>query len=152
MHVVLTSLQLLVGQAGVFTTKYQSHFAASSSLLATGHAALARIEQRPGNAPIASTGANHQTATNQRLFKTADDLRRIQHIGCAGRARHGIATGEILRFDQHQARQTHVFHRPRRAADVARMTGAHQNHANIVQQRRHSQKSLGGNDLTQALA
>ena len=96
------------------------------------------------DALVARTGADHQGAAHQRFLQGIDHLRSIQHIGRTGRARDSLATGEIFGSHQYQTRQPHVFHRPRGTADIARMTGAHQNHANIVQQRRRSQKSQGG--------
>ena len=131
MHVKVTALQLIIGQPGILTPKHQRHLRTLLRLLARRHATLTRIQQRPRDTPITRTGAEHQTATHQRLLERAYHLRRIEHIISARRPGHRVSAREILRINQHQLRQPHVLHGPRRATDIAWVTGVDQNNANI---------------------
>ncbi len=134
MHVEVTSLQFFVGQAGVFAPEHQGDLFAPLGVLHRLGAALARANQRPGDAALAGAGTHHQVTADQRLFKAVDHLGVIQHIVGARGAGTGFQGGEIFRLHQHQARQAHVFHGTRSAADVAGVAGIDQNNTNILQQ------------------
>jgi len=56
---VMTALQLLIGQAGILTTKHQGDLRALPRLLTSRYTTLARLKHRPGNMPIPGTGAEH---------------------------------------------------------------------------------------------
>ncbi|MNQ85684.1 hypothetical protein D3C85_1008560 [compost metagenome] len=144
MHMEMTTLQLLVGQPRIFATEHQRHFAPRLHLLDRGLAALARIEQRPGNAAIARTGAEHQAAAHQGFFQGPDHLGTCQDVIGAGGTRLRFDAGEVLRVDQHQPRQAHVLHGAGGTTDIAGMTGIDQHHANVLQQRFVSQPNLKG--------
>lgn len=92
---------------------------------------------------IPRTGAKHQATTDQRLFKSSYNVGAIENINRTGRTRHRLATGKVLRINQHQTAKAHVFHGPRRAADVAGMAGIDQNDTNIRQQWERSQTGKG---------
>ena len=139
---VMTALQLLVGQAGIFTPKHQGNLRPLPRLFAGRHAALSRLQHRPGNMPIPRTGTHYQATTDKRLLKRGHNLRRIENISSAGGPGHRVFARKIPRINQHQLRQPHVFHGPRRATDIARMTGTDQHNANIFQQRKRSQTRL----------
>jgi len=101
-------------------------------LLQTDRSALARIEQRPGNTPVARAGAEHQTAARQSLLKRIDHLGIVEDIGCTRGAGNRIGARKVLWLHEHQARQPHVLHGARSAANVAGMTGIDQHHSNVV--------------------
>lgn len=87
MHVEVTSLQFFVGQAGVFAPEHQGDLFAPLGVLHRLGAALARANQRPGDAALAGAGTHHQVTADQRLFKAVDHLGVIQHIvGARGAA------------------------------------------------------------------
>src|SRR5690606_14260963 len=132
----LAALQFLVGQAGIFATEHQRHLTTLPKLLQSSGRALARIKQRPGNAPITGTGAERDATTGQRLLQRSDHPGIVEDIGGAGGTRYRLTAGEVLRIDQHQARQPHIFHGTRSATYVAGMTGIDQDHTNVLQQRR----------------
>ena len=140
MDMVLAALQLFIGQAGILTTEHQRHVATGSSLLHRYRGALARVQERPGYAPIPGTGAKHQTAADQRLFQRGDNLGRIENIGRAGRPGDRVRARKVFRINQHQTRQAHVLHGPRRAADVAGVAGIDQHHSNVLQRHDESQQ------------
>ena len=144
MHVVVTSLQLVVGQAGVFTTEHQRNLLALPGAFHCFAAAFAGVEHRPGQAATAGTGTDHQGAAHQGLFEGGDHLRACQHIISAGGTGTGLGGREIRRVDQHQARQAHVLHGTRSAADIAGVAGADQNDTNIFQHVRRSQTRKEG--------
>ena len=58
-HMVMTALQLLIGQAGILTTKHQGDLRALPRLLTSRYTTLARLQHRPGNMPIPGAGAEH---------------------------------------------------------------------------------------------
>ena len=149
MYVKVTSLQLFIGQAGVFTAEHQSDLGALPGFLDHLVAAFARVQQRPGNTPVAGAGAEHQIATNQSIFQGGDDLRVFKDVTGTGGAGVGLVVREDPRFDQHQSRQTHVFHGARGPADVAGVTGVDQDDTNVLQQGRRSRTQERGANLTE---
>ena len=58
-HMIMTALQLLIGQAGIFTAKHQRHLRTLLRLLARGNTTLAWLQHRPGNVPIPRTGTHY---------------------------------------------------------------------------------------------
>ena len=134
----MTSLQFFVGQAGIFTTEHQRDLGTLPRLLDHLHAAFAGIEQRPGNATIASTGTEHQIAADQGIFQGGDDLSVFKNVTGTGRTRISLVMREQPRFDQHQPRQAHVLHGTRSTADIPGVTGIDQDDTNVLQQGRRS--------------
>ncbi|MCY1425274.1 hypothetical protein D9M71_410580 [compost metagenome] len=134
----MTSLQLFVGQAGIFTTEHQSDFRTLPRFLDHLRSAFAGIEQRPGNAPVAGTGTQHQIAADQGIFQGGDDLRVFKDVTGTGSTGVGFVMREQTRLDQHQPRQAHVLHGTRSPADIARMAGIDQDDTNVLQQGRRS--------------
>ncbi|MNO81082.1 hypothetical protein D3C76_723080 [compost metagenome] len=149
MHVKVTSLQFFVGQTGIFTTEYQSDFGALPGFLDYFGAALARIQQWPGNAAVTGAGAKHQIAADQGIFQGGDDLRIFKDVTGTGSTSIGFVVREDPRFDQHQSRQTHVFHGARGPADVAGVAGIDQDDTNVLQQGRRSRTQERGANLTE---
>ncbi|MCY1421739.1 hypothetical protein D9M71_374030 [compost metagenome] len=138
-HMKMATLQLFVGQAGVLTTKHQGDLFTLDGMLDDFAAAFARVDQRPGDAALTGTGAKHQIATDQRLVEGGNHLGATEHIIGTRRTGIGLMRRKILRVDQHQARQAHVFHGTRSAADIAGVAGIDQNNTNILQQGERSQ-------------
>ncbi len=138
MHMELAALQFFVGQTRIFAPEYQGHLAIRLQVLQAGRRALARIQQRPGNPPVAGAGAEHHAAAAQGLFQGVHHPCGVEDVGGAGSPRHRVAVGKAFRLHQHQLRQAHVLHGTGRPADVAGMTGVDQHHTNTVEQRRCS--------------
>ena len=132
MHVIVTALQLVIGQASVLAAKYQRHFRALLDLFHTRTAALARIKHRPGNVPIAGTGTQHQAATDECLFQRGHHLGVLQNIVRPGGARHGLGAGKLFGIDQNQSGDTHILHGSSSPTDIAWMTGIDQHHAHVL--------------------
>ena len=61
---------------------------------------------------------------------------RRQQVVSAGGTCRGLGVGEMPRGHQPQLVQAHVLHGPRHRADVARMSGVHQDHADVLQRTR----------------
>ena len=138
MHVVMTSLQLFVGQAGIFTTEHQGDFGALPGFLHHFRTASAGIEQWPGNPSVTGTGTEHQVAADQGIFQGGDDLRVFKDVAGTGSTGIGLVVREQARLDQHQPRQAHVLHGTRSPADITRMAGIDQDDTNVLQQGRRS--------------
>ncbi len=134
----MTSLQLFIGQAGIFTTKDQSDFGALPRLLDHFRPAFAWIEQRPGNASVTGAGTEHQIAANQRIFQGGDDLRVFKDVPGAGGTGIRLVVREQPWFDQHQPRQAHVLHGARSPSDIAGVAGIDQDDTNVLQHGRRS--------------
>ncbi len=128
----MAALQFFVGQPRIFAAEHQRHLTALLRLSNAGSARLARIQQGPGNAPIPRTGTQHHAAPYQRLLERSDHPYRIENIGCARSPGNGLGTGKFNGIDQNQPRQPHVLHCSGGTADVARMTGIDQHHANVL--------------------
>ena len=150
MHMEVTSLQFVVGQAGMLTPEHQGDGLTRFGVLHCLDRALARIDQRPGDAPLPGAGAHDQAATDQRILKAVDHLGIGQDVVSSGSSRAGFISWKIFWLHQHQTRQAHVFHGTRSAADVAGVAGIDQNNTNILQQGVVlTDAGLGGNDLTE---
>ena len=134
----MTSLQLVIGQAGIFTTEDQSDLRALPGLFHHFQAGFTRIQQRPGNASITSTGTKYQSATGQGLLKGGDHLGALQDIGGTGSPRIGLMGRKHPGLHQHQPRQAHVLHGTRSPADIAGVAGIDQDDTNVLQQGRRS--------------
>ena len=131
----MTTLQFIIGQARVFATEHQGNFSPLTRLFDHFLPAFARIQQRPGNATIAGTGAQHQIAAHQRIFQGGNDLGIFENVTGSRRTRIRFVMRKQPRLNQHQPRQPHVFHGTRSPTDVPGMTGIDQNDTNIRQQR-----------------
>ena len=141
MHMEVTALQLVIGQAGVFTTEHQCDFSTLGRLCNHFLPALARVQQRPGDPAVTSTGAEHQIAAHQGILKGGDNLCVFQNITGTRGARIGFMVREHPWLHQNQPRQPHVLHGTRSTADVPGMAGIDQNDTNIRQQWKRSQTS-----------
>ncbi|MNC30752.1 hypothetical protein D3C75_790450 [compost metagenome] len=129
---VVTLLQLIVGEAGAFTAKHQGDRVRRS----LHHQLLTRfagIQHGPAQGPRAGTGADDQATIGDGLIERRHDAGVDQHIAGSRRQGDGIVIGQGLRINQHQLRQPHGLHGSRRRAHVAGVRGVYQNDTNLIQ-------------------
>ncbi len=133
MDVIITLVQLLIGQATILSTKDDSHIVMlrfDNSALS----ALSRRHQRPGNATLSSTGAHHQTAIGNSFIQRLHHHGRIENVLCAGSTPNGFICWVLLGLYQIKLGYPHIFYGTGGTANIARVTGIHQYHSNFLQQ------------------